>query len=281
MNTNFEQTFMERSPQVAFLIDRFRKAIGKDHVSYDDVNTSNLRRFKNYMEEKVSANSLRTYFATFSAYIRECHSDGYIDNDKCLDVLKVKKTPQQNVALTEEELAKIQEYYDDLFTKPKHKSEKDVLTLFLIECYSGARGCDVEAFTPENIQNGMLSYVSQKTKTFSTMPAHKYLPTLISRISKKKYTRASKNRILKKVCKKVGITDMISLYYHGKQTFEPKYKYIAFHSGRRSYVTNLLNRGASILSVSRMCGHSDIKMAQKYYCDNSLHLDENAMSFFM
>lgn len=281
METNFERMFAERSPEYAFLLTRLQCAIEKDHVDYEDINTANLRKFKDYMEGEVTNNTLKMYFSRLSVYIRECANDGLIANDKCLSALKVKTTPQQNVALTEEEVNKIYDYYTRLCTREKHQAEKDVLVMFLVECYCGARGCDVEEFTLNNIKDGVLSYVSKKTKTLVTMPAHKNLISLIKKIPKKrKYDRGVKNRIVKRTCERVGIIEPITMMYHGKFTTRPKYEYVSFHTARRSCITNLLNRGVPLVQVSKLAGHSSTQMTNRYYCTDKINLDDNAMAFF-
>lgn len=272
--------FKERTPDYAFLLTRFQCALGKEHIEFSDINTLNLRKFKEYMDGEVAASTLKMYFARLSAFIRECANDGLISNAKCLSALKVKTIPQQNVALTEDEVNKIYEYYSRTYNREGHQCEKDVLTLFLIECYCGARGSDVEDFTPDNIHDGILSYVSKKTKTLATMPAHKHLPILISRIPKKQYERYVKNRVIKRVCERVGIIEPVTLFYRGRQRTLPKYELIGMHSARRSCITNLLNRGVPLVQVSKLAGHSDAKMTFRYYCSDKINLDEKAMAFF-
>ena len=156
--TSFEFYFKHRNPQYAFLLTRMQCAMEVSEVTFDDINTTNLRKFKEYMDGEVSANSLKTYTAILKAAINECHNDGLIPNVKCLSALHVKSTPQQNIALTEDDIRKIEAYYDRLYTQPNHQAEKDVLTLFLIEVFCGARGVDVEQMSKENIREGQLSY---------------------------------------------------------------------------------------------------------------------------
>ena len=98
-------------------------------------------------------------------------------------------------------------------TKPGHQPEKDCLTLFLLESYCGARACDTEGLSEKNIQDGMLSYVSQKTHVLATMPVHKKIPLLLSRKPKREYFNV-KNRIIKRVAQKCGIDQPVTIFYH-------------------------------------------------------------------
>ena len=52
---NFELLFKQRNPNYEFLLSRLRCAIGVDEVTFDDINTINLRKFKEYMEGRGGA----------------------------------------------------------------------------------------------------------------------------------------------------------------------------------------------------------------------------------
>ena len=279
-NISFEKVFEKRNPKYTFLISRMRCAMDLNEVTFKDINSVNLRLFKDYMEGEVSNNSLKTYMAVVKATISELFNDGLIENGKCISVLKVKADPQQNVCLSDDEIKLFEDYYNRLDNSVHNRVKKDVLTLFLIEIFTGARGCDVENFTPENICNGTLTYVSKKTHTLTTLPAHKMLPTLIKNIPKRKYQRMTKNRIIKQIGKECGINQNVSLFYHGKQRTLPKYEYLAFHCARRSFVSSLIDRGVPISAVSKMAGHSDISITQRYYVSQTFDLPDEALSFF-
>lgn len=280
METTFEKIFKRRNPNYAFLITRMRAAMGVKEVTFNDINSTNLRAFKEYMEDEVTANSLKVYNAVIAATVRELCYDGLIANARCVEVLKVKSEPQQNVCLTPDEVELMWKYYINLPHEKKFKLTREVLALFLIECFTGARGVDVEQFTMDNIHDGYLVYVSKKTKTLTRVVAHKRLPTLFKDIPKKNIPRMTKNRIVKEVAKKCGINTIISIYYHGKQRTQEKYKYLAFHCARRSFVSNLIDLNVPISVVSKMAGHSGINMTQKYYVNQDYTVPKEAMSFF-
>ena len=276
----FEQIFKERNPQHEFLISRMRCAMDVEEVRFSDINTVNLRKFKEYMEGEVSNNSLRTYMAIIKATINEMVSDGLIHNGKCVSVLKVKSEPQQNVCLSDEEIRKFEKHYDRIMSQSGHEVEKGVLTLFLMEIFSGARGCDCEKFTLDNIKDGKLTYVSKKTHTLTVLPAHSKLEFLIRNKPNREFSRMTKNRIIKQIGKLCGIDQIVNIYYHGKQRSLPKYEFLGFHCARRSFVSTLIDRGVPISAVSKLAGHHDISMTQRYYVSQELELPEEAMSFF-
>ncbi len=276
----FEQLFLEQNPNYIFLLERLRRAIGKDCIEYKDITTVNLRRFKDFMESEVTANSMRTYFAVLKAFINGCVNDGLIASDKCLSALKVKATPQQNVALTESEVESLYKYYVRIYARKNHQAEKDVLTLFLIECYCGARGVDVEKLTLDNISNGMLSYVSQKTKVLAVIPAHKSLPMLLSRMPDKQYTRQTKNRIIKNACKRCGIIEPVTLFHRGAMRTLPKYELTSTHCARRSFASILAAKGVPVVEIAQYMGHENTLTTNRYIVVDTHNTSEAAMSFF-
>ena len=280
MKQNFESLFTRRNPNYEFLLSRMREAIGVDEVTFEDITATNLRSFKEYMSGRVAANSLKTYFAVLKGAIREMALDGLVKNARCVDVLKSKNEPQQNVSLTNDEVERLWKYYCKLPKDKKHKLTRNVLALFLIEAYTGARGCDVKDFKPENISNNLLTYVSKKTHTLTKVIAHQRLPSLFKDIPDDDIHRMTKNRIIKDAAKKCGIVDIVTIYYHGKQRSEPKYKYLGMHCARRSFITNLIDMNVPISAVSKMAGHGDINMTQRYYSNNKLQIPEEALSFF-
>lgn len=94
-------------------------------------------------------------------------------------------------------------------------AEKDVLTLFLLECYTGARSCDCEKMSLENVRDGKLSYVADKTMTLVTLPVHYKVNELLQNIPARTYAEAVKVRIIKRVAKSCGINEVITITYRG------------------------------------------------------------------
>jgi integrase/recombinase XerD len=66
-------------------------------------------------------------------------------------------------------------------------------------------------------------------------------------INKVKITIATVNNSLKRIAKKIGITENISTYY-----------------ARHSYATNLMNGAVPLAFISKQLGHTDLKTTQNY-----------------
>lgn len=277
---SFEQEFVRRHPQRCQILRYMRAILGKREVEWSDLTKINLIAIADYIKYEVSANSAVTYLAILKGFLNLYMEDVDIPCKNVSGAMKAKKVPQQNVALTEVELMKIEQYHEGLMMRKGHQAEKDCLTLFLIEAFCGARTCDVEKLTVDNIANGKLTYVSQKTKTLTTLPAHSKLARLIMMKPTKEYSLATKNRVIKRAAERCGIDQPITIFYHGKMQTRPKYEYIGTHSARRSFISILIDKGVPIAHVSKMAGHSSIAMTMRYYCSDKLDINEEAMKFF-
>ena len=280
--TKFEQGFFDRYPQHRVMITYMRNALVKERVNYTDVTMQNILVIRDYLLTKVTANTAKSYLSYFKAYLNILKEDGVIPEKDYKKAMRIKAQPQQNIAFTEDEINLIENYYQSLLKSPVHQAEKDVLCLFLIECYCGARGCDVEDFTPDNICDGKLSYVSKKTKTLTILPAHGKLLKLINRIPKDKvYCQSTKDRVIKRVAKKCGICAETTLFYHGAMRTLPKYEFAGFHSARRSFASNLALRNVPISTISHFMGHNgNTQMTNRYIKVDIRTIDDNTMAFF-
>ena len=281
MITKFEQEFLNRYYEKKVMVVYMRNALKKESISYEDITVQNCVTIRDYLLTKVSPNSAKTYLQSLKAYLNVLMEDELIPAKNYSKHMKVVSQPMQNIAFTEEEIAKIEAYYSDLLGKVGHYAEKDVLCLFLIECYCGARGCDVEDLTLDNISDGKLSYVSKKTKTLTTLPAHHRLYELLKQKPKVAVQQSTKDRVIKRVAQKCGIDEQTTLFYRGKMRTLPKYEFAGFHSARRSFASNLASRNVPITTISHFMGHNgNIKMTQRYIKVDTNAIDANTMAFF-
>ena len=277
---NLEKVFERRYPNYTFLMNYMKAAIGKEEINWCDMTSMNLTDFVDYLKSTVSPNSVCTYCAIVKSFLNMVADDVELPTMKFAKILSVRKVPQQNIALTEDEVKRIDDYYQVLLRKDKHNVEKDVLTLFLIECYCGSRGVDVENMSLDNINNGKITYVSQKTHILTVIPEHFRIKDLFKHKPKKKYTRMSTNRILKEVCKKCGIDEKVTLFYHGSMVTKKKYELIGQHSARRSFASILAAKGVPVPEISQYMGHTSLSMTERYIKVDNNKVSPEALAFF-
>ena len=110
----FEKEFVRRYPNYEFLVRYLRAAIEKEEVTWCDLTATNLTDFVEYLEKTVSPNSASTYCAIVKSFLNMVSEEADLPTMKFAKILRVKKVPQQNVALTEDEVRRIDEYYQKL-----------------------------------------------------------------------------------------------------------------------------------------------------------------------
>lgn len=270
---NFENEFAKKHPDRAYIIRFMREALGKKEIVWSDLTTVNLLDVCDYFKSKMAANSAKTYFATLNGFIKLYADEFEVPCKRPHDVLKVKRDPSENVVLSTEEIGRIENYV------PQSRIERNIKAQFLCEYYCMARTSDIQAMTMENIRDGYITYVSKKTHTVTKVPLHKNFIKYFKERGKT-YTRCSYNRTLKSICEKVGINEQIKLMYRGHQITVPKYQLIASHTARRSAATELAKRNVPLTTISKLMGHSDVKMTARYIITDIGDLDDGAISFF-
>lgn len=242
---------------------------------WDDLTAPNLQKFKDFLLSKLSPNSVRTYIAELKAVINLYK--GVVDipcGERDLKLMKVKSVKTTHCHLTVAELKKLESL------KGLKKRHQDILDIFLLQAWTGCRISDATNLTENNIQDGKLSYVSQKTSTFTAVPVKPLVNDIISRLPEiEYYDRSTFNRVISNLCKKVGITDKVTLYKSGEMVTGEKYKFISSHSARRSFATNLFEAGIAKNKIAYMMGHSNVAMTERYIC-SSMEITDDISEFF-
>lgn len=274
----FEDFFRYKNPNYEFLLSRMRCAFDVKEVTFDDINTLNMIRFKKYMTDEVHNSSLKVYMAVIAATVNMLTADGLCQHIDFKPINRIKCEKSEHIALTEEEVELFMNYYNRI--KDQETLERDILTVFLLEICTGARNSDCKTFNKESILNGFLTYVSKKTHTLTRVPVHQMLPVLFDRIPKKEYSRMTTCRKIKEIAKKLGINKPEKRMYRGELKTRPRYEYVSSHTGRRTFISLLLDKGVPLATVSKLAGHASTSQTLRYYCSEELQLNDEAMSFF-
>lgn len=269
-----EHEFLRRHPERPQILRFMRKALNKDEVQWSDMTRSNLMDIVAYFRKIMSPNSARTYFAIISGFLNIYIEDGIVPCKRPGDALRCKRVPSEQVVLSEEEISRIERY------KPKSDVERCVKAQFLCEFYCMARASDIEQLTDDNIRDGYITYISQKTRVATSVPLHKnFMKYFHQRGSVA--SRMTYNRAIKRICRDCGITQEVKIYYHGKLQSRPKYEYVGSHTARRSGATALANRGVPITTICKLMNHgNNINTTMRYIISDTLALEPNALAFF-
>lgn len=272
----FREAFLEKYPDRGIILRYYEQATNRK-PTWADFSAYSLNKFRKYMldESGLCQKAVKQYLTWFSIVMAMFEEKVKLPKN-WRKYLHVANDISQNAYLTEDEIAKVMDYV------PENDNERYIKTSFLLGALTGARHSDYMGFTERNIKDGWLNYVSQKTKKEANVPVSPYILKLIrekSRLSVK-LSDASINNIIRRICAKSGITDEIQLYQKGKYQVKPKYKYLASHSARRSFATNLYLRGADIYQIMKLMGHSNTQVTEGYICCGLRTLSPEVMGYF-
>lgn len=243
-----------------------------------DLTRSNLYELRDEVVGSVAPNSARCFGATLSAFLRRYRDEVSLP-EGWEDILRFRGNKPVHTHLTKSELK--------LFEATPVASEKERIVKYqsLIEAYTGARISDIGEFTDANIKDGWLTYTSKKTKTTASVPISEKVRGWVRYANEHAEDAPSlpgREQIIKRLCKRAGISERVKVVRGGKTSEVEKWEAMSSHAMRRSFVTNLIQAGASIADTGRMAGHgTNIAMTQRYICDYHLDsLPEKALAYF-
>ena len=257
------EAFNRKYPGYNVICDYFELATGVDCV-WENLTKLRLQQFVDFLRSRMAPNGANTYISKFKSVLNLYNEEIELPKEYG-KVLNGRKDASQHVYLNEEEIGKILKY------EPESDSEWCIRNQFLIGCLTGARHSDYILFTSKNFVNDSLKYVSIKTHHDTEVPLSPAVRRLILENEQKgfvghMYTDVYFNRVIKDICRKVGINDQVTIYCFGRFSSGEKWQYIASHTARRSFASNLYMNGVDIYTISRFCGHSNVEMTKTYIC---------------
>lgn len=269
--------FADKYPTQTYILDMYKSA-NLCEATWENLTKARLQAFVDYMAERIAPNSVAQYATKLKAVLNLYAEEVQLPKGYA-KVLSPRKDKVQNVYLTEDEIQRVMDY------RPKNDREALVQAQFCIGVLTLARHSDFTTFDETNIHDGSLTYVSQKTKVQSVVPAS---PTLLRFISVQKLLLSngvsiSENAFtanIRRICQKCGIDEPVKLYQRGEITTKPKYAFVSSHTARRSGVTNLYLRGLDLLTISKIAGHTDTKTTLGYVCCGIRELPKEAKDYF-
>jgi len=176
----------------------------------------------------------------------------------------VKKYQPDDVHLTTMEVQKL----ENITLKTRHLQK--VRDIFLIGVYSGQRFSDYSVFEKADLQGDVIIKRAEKTEYESIIPLHPKLKALLDKYDWKIPTISSQkfNIAIQNICLKCEMTELIkeTIYAGNKKEvrYQPKYKMVASHTARRTFITLSSERGLPDHIIMKVTGIRDPKTLQKY-----------------
>lgn len=213
-------------------------------------------------EENISDNTLQRKIGFFKSFLHWCVRNGYSVNSAFKDV-QVKKRETSHISLSHSdleilenlELDTVKDYYRDLF---------------LIGCYSGQRFSDYKRFNKKYVVGNFIEIRAKKTGQFSYIPLSRKLKALLDKYDWELPTISSQkfNDHIHEICRIAGFTEIVTrdrFYGNRKETEEiPRFKLIASHTARRTFITLSEQKGVSHSLIMKVTGIKSLKTLENY-----------------
>lgn len=267
-----KQAFSEKYGKYMNILTMF-EAANLCEATWENITKVRLQRFIDYMDERLSPNSVNQYATKLKAVLN-LYSDEVTLPRGFAKVLTPKKVASTAVYLTEEELQKLIGY------EPKNERELYVRDMFIICSYVGCRHSDGVRLTESNFAGDTLQYVSIKTKVHTIVPLKPIVREYIINRPQIKVDDTTYNNIIRRICKKCGITDKVKVFKAGETKEGEKWQYIGSHTARRTFASLLYLRGVDLYSISKMLGHTSVKTTEGYIVADIKTDSKELMSYF-
>ncbi|MCM1311270.1 MAG: site-specific integrase [Bacteroides sp.] len=265
--------FTQKYPNDANRILKPFEAANQCPATWENLTKYRLQSFVNYLAERIAPNSVHQYCKLFKVVLNMYCDDVELPRGYA-KILSPKKQKTTKIWLNEEEIQRLIDY------TPKNANETLVRNQFLMGCLTGARFSDFTRFDEGNIVEGKLTYVSQKTKTPTTVPLHPVVPELIAKTEKREMSERGFNECIRRICQKCNIRSPTKVFRAGREQSGEKWEFVSSHTARRSFASNLYLRGVDIYSICKLMGHSNIDITQGYIVCGLRELSSEAMGYF-
>jgi site-specific recombinase XerD len=190
---------------------------------------------------------------------------GLADNIAFRKFALLKHTEADITYLTQKELQTL--FEADLSVKPRLAKVRD---LFVLGCTTGLRHSDFSNIHPESIENDQLVLRTVKTGDWLRVDLNQYSRAILARYPDglPKLSQQKLNEYVKELGQHCGLDkSTLVVHYQGSKRIEkrvPKYTLLSSHTGRRTFVTQSLERGMALEVVQKFTTHKDIKTLMRY-----------------
>lgn len=163
-------------------------------------------------------------------------------------------------------------FYRYKFKDPVYSDARD---LYCLGCFTGLRYSDVVKLLNDNVLPDKLGYRVKKTKQINYIPLNKYSKALLEKHKGKHKPFAMpqlvKNihTVLKDAMKEAGLDRMVQIvHYRGaerKEERKPLWDAATFHTSKKTFVVNFLEKGGSITTAMAITGNRSHSVFKRYY----------------
>lgn len=227
---------------------------GSDTLPITEVTEDYLRKFKNYLESKLSGETPYDYFKYLKMVLKQATKEGWFSSNPAEDIKVAQKSNAPKNTLTPNELK--------LLVDAECPNDT-VKRAFLFSCLTGLRYCDIKVLKWSSItEDNILKIIQVKTN-------HPVKVALVDFAIELMGKRGNNNDLIFPLPTGNGTNKNIKVWVENAGIE----KHITYHSARHSFATNLTISGVDLLHTSAAMGHKSIKETPRY-----IKLDEQQVS---
>lgn len=260
------------------------------HVTLDVIDDNRMQDFVDYCRKIGYRNTtVAKKVSQFRWFLRWAAKHRYY-NGTAHDTFKPKikgvdGNSKEVIYLTPDEIKLLQGYKGNIHLE-------HVRDVFLFSCFTGLRYSDVAKLTRDDVKDGYIQIVTQKTSDGIKIELNKYSQSILDKYDGLTFGRGralpvisnqKMNESLKELGRLCGIDEPQRIvYFTGNIRHEevyPKWQLLTTHCGRRTFVVNALRLGIPAEVIIRWTGHSNYS-AMKPYIKIVDELKEREMSKF-
>ncbi len=243
---------------LSYLKEFVRKQYNRQDIPLKDINYKFCERYFHFLtsEKPCNNNGANKHIQRLKKIINYAVKMGYT-NANTVASYSVKFTPFNRAKLTWEEINKLKKQN---LTNP---TLRNVLQVFLFQCYTGLSYSDVKKINRDNIIVGVdgrawVSMVRTKTKIVFSVPL---LPPALKILSAFKQNNKEASEPIFPVLSNQKMNDNLKIIAGIAQISTN----LTSHVARHAFATTItLQEGVPIETVSRMLGHKSIRTTQVY-----------------
>lgn len=235
-------------------------------VSFDKIDIRFYEQFTAFYLNDMGLvnNSVAKYIKTLKSFLNWATERG-INTNLSFKKFKAKEKDADIIYLTEKELFRLYEL--DLSKNPALEKVRDT---FCFGCFTGLRYSDITRVNKENVKEGEIFFISEKTTEMINVPLNMYSKKILEKYdySLPVISNQRTNEHLKKLGKYAEIDEPVTLTkFRGAEEIQfkkPKYEFIGTHTARRTFVTLSLEKGMRPETVMNITGHKEYNTFKKY-----------------
>lgn len=236
-------------------------------------------KFQNwcYNKKKYSANTVPASLSILKVWLQGAREAGLINTDVFTNYMSKAKNVD-NIYLNEDEIKRI---YNLDIQGGKERGIIDSKSLieqtrdlFVVNCYLGLRYSDLSRLNEKaifDLDNNTVSLITEKTKEKVIIPLHPFVREIYKKYGGNFPILVAKDKSilhLQELGRLCEITDDVVIKEHRGGIITgvkyKKYQLIKNHTARRSFATNLYLKGAPVISIMKLTGHTTEVNFMKY-----------------